>query len=155
MSRKLTERQREILNLVASNSHNLTHQQAADVLGTTRQYIGTVVQRIRKKSPFHRKFIVPRNKMQPYPLQVTDKEIEAYKLVHPEMGALSVNKAASELGIQPNSVYKRLRSLAKKKPELFKVVKMTKVVPIKLTDKKGAQRQSYEPWMSDEVVEVF
>lgn len=56
----------------------------------------------------------------------TKKQIEIYKLIHPEFGNLSVREAADILGINETSAYERIRRMRRKYPEAFRFKKELK-----------------------------
>lgn len=56
----------------------------------------------------------------------TKKQIEIYKLVHPDFEGLTVARAAEKLGINETSAYRRLDNMRKNFPEAFRFEKFEK-----------------------------
>lgn len=56
----------------------------------------------------------------------TKKQIEIYKLIHPDFGNLSVKDAADVIGISLRSAYKRIKNIRRKYPKAFRFEKELK-----------------------------
>jgi len=55
----------------------------------------------------------------------TKKQIEIYSLIHPDLGGMSVEDAAEELGITVGNVYARLANMKKRYPPAFRFETIT------------------------------